>query len=81
MQYISVTDARKTLGAVIEKTQLGPVIIQKQNRDAAVIISREDYKRLTKLNIEEFQKFRGDVAERAAAHGLTESKLNKILDQ
>ncbi len=81
MQYISATDAKKTLGAVIDKAQREPVVIQKQNRDAAVVISPEDYKRLTKLNIEEFQKFRDDVAQRAAAHGLTKSKLNKILDQ
>jgi prevent-host-death family protein len=79
MQYISATDAKKTLGAVIAKAQREPIVIRKQNRDAAVIISPEDYERLTRLNIEEFQQFRAKVAAKAAARGLTEEKLNELL--
>lgn len=79
MQYISATDAKKTLGAVIAKAQREPIVIRKQNRDAAVIISPEDYQRLTRLNIEEFQQFRAKVAAQAAARGLTEEKLNELL--
>lgn len=79
MQYISATDAKKTLGSVIARAQREPIVIQKQNRDAAVIISPEDYKRLTRLNIEEFQQFREKIALQAAAQGLTEEKLDDIL--
>ncbi len=79
MQYISATDAKKTLGAVITKAQREPIVIQKQNKDAAVIISPEDYERLTRLNIEEFQQFRDKVAKQAAARGLTEKKLSALL--
>lgn len=79
MQYISATDAKKTLGAVLEKAQREPVVIQKQNRDAAVIISPQDYKRLTQLNTSEFQQFRQRVAQEASERGLTEEKLATIL--
>ena len=79
MEYISATEAKKTLGAVLTMAQREPVIIRKQNRDAAVVISPEDYKRLTRLNIEEFQQFRSNVAAKAAKRGLTEDKLNELL--
>lgn len=79
MEYISATDAKRTLGAVINMAQREPVVIRKQNRDAAVVISPEDYKRLTRLNIEEFQQFRSTVAAKAAERGLTEAKLQKLL--
>lgn len=79
MQYISATDAKKTLGSVIAKAQREPIVIRKQNRDAAVIISPEDYERLTRLNIEEFQQFRAKVAKTAVERGLTEGKLNELL--
>jgi len=80
MQYISATDAKKTLGAVINKAQREPIVIQRQNKDAAVMISPQDYERLIRLNLEEFQQFREDAAQQAAQRGLTEAKLNAILD-
>lgn len=69
MEYIPATDAKKTLGAVISRAQREPVVIRKQNRDAAVVMSPEDYARLTSLNIEEFQQFRETVAAKAAERG------------
>lgn len=79
MQYISATDAKRTLGAVIDKAQREPVMIKRQNRDAAVLISPDDYNRLRGLNVKEFQEFCDDVAKQAAGKGLTEEILNDIL--
>jgi len=81
MEYISATDAKKTLGAVISRAQREPVVIRKQNRDAAIVISPEDYARLTRLNLQEFQQFRSDVAAKAAERGLTEEILQSILSE
>jgi prevent-host-death family protein len=39
MQYVSATEAKQTFAAVVEKAQREPVVIRKQNRDVAVIIS------------------------------------------
>ena len=79
MQTISATEAKKTLGRVIAQAQREPIVIQNHNKDAAVILSADDYKRLTRLNLEEFQAFRKDVADKAAARGLTEETLDGLL--
>ncbi|HEU5377320.1 MAG TPA: type II toxin-antitoxin system Phd/YefM family antitoxin [Ktedonobacteraceae bacterium] len=79
MQYVSATDAKQTFSAVLDTAQREPVIIRKQNRDVAVMISMRDFERLRRVNIEEFQKFCDRLGQNAAARGLTEEKLNEIL--
>jgi len=79
MEYVSATDAKKTLGAIIARAQREPIVIQKQNKDAAVIISPEDYARLRKLNIDEFRFFREKISVKATKHGLTEKRLSELL--
>jgi prevent-host-death family protein len=79
MQYVSATEAKQTFAAVIDKAQREPVVIRKQNRDVAVIMSIEDYQRLTQANIQEFQQFRENIGRKAQERGLTEDKLNEIL--
>lgn len=61
MQIISATEAKQPFGAVIDKAQREPVMIRKQNRDVAVILSIEDYQRITRTNIQEFQQFRDKI--------------------
>jgi prevent-host-death family protein len=79
MQIVSATEAKQTFAAVIDKAQREPVIIRKQNRDVAVIMSMEDYQRLTMANIQEFQQFRENMGRKAQERGLTEDKLNELL--
>jgi hypothetical protein len=54
-------------------------MIRKQNRDVAVIMSIEDYQRITRINIQEFQQFRDNIGKKAQKRGLTEEKLNELL--
>lgn len=79
MQIVSASEAKQTFAAVIDKAQREPVIIRKQNRDVAVIMSMEDYQRLTMANIQEFQQFRKNMGLKAQERGLTEDKLNELL--
>lgn len=79
MQFVSATQAKQTFAAVIDKAQREPVIIRKQNRDVAVIMSMEDYQRITRINIQEFQQFRENIGRKAQQRGLTEDKLNELL--
>lgn len=79
MQVVSATEAKQTFAAVIDKAQREPVIIRKQNRDVAVIMSIEDYQRLTQANLQEFQAFREKIGRKAQERGLTEDKLDEIL--
>jgi prevent-host-death family protein len=79
MQYVSATDAKQRLAALLDAAQREPVVIRRQNRDVAVILSPHEYHRLRALNADEFQSFCDRVAEEAAKRGMTEDKLAEIL--
>ena len=79
MRSISATDAKQRLAALLDAAQREPVVIRRQNRDVAVIMSAEEYERLRDLNAAEFQRFCDRVAENAKARGLTPAKLEKLL--
>ena len=79
MRYVSATEAKQRLAALLDAAQREPVTIRRQKRDVAVIMSPQEYERLRALNTAEFQRFCDRVAERAAARGLTEDKLTEIL--
>jgi antitoxin Phd len=79
MQYVSATDAKQRLAALLDAAQREPVVIRRQNRDVAVLLSPAEYDRLRAFNVADFQRFCDRVAEGAAARGLTEDKLTEIL--
>ena len=79
MRYVSATEAKQRLGALLDVAQREPVTIRRQNRDVAVLLSPREYDRLRAVNIDEFERFCDRVAERAAARGLTEEKLTDLL--
>ncbi len=79
MQTVSATDAKQRLAALIDTAQREPVLIRRQNRDVAVLLSVQDYDRLRAVNAAEFQRFCDRVAETAAERGMTEETLAEIL--
>ena len=79
MRTVSATDAKQRLAAVLDAAQREPVVIRRQKRDVAVVLSLEQFERLRGLNANEFQQFCHRVAKRAAARGLTEDKLAEVL--
>jgi prevent-host-death family protein len=79
MRHVSATDAKQRLAALLDAAQREPIVIRRQKRDVAVLVSTHEYDRLRAFNVEEFQHFCDRVAERAAARGLTESKLATLL--
>jgi prevent-host-death family protein len=79
MRYVSATEAKQGLAAVLDAAQREPVVIRRQRRDIAVVLSIQEYERLTALNIAEFQRFCDRIGEQAEARGLTEEKLAEIL--
>lgn len=79
MRYVSATDAKQRLAALLDAAQREPIVIRRQNRDVAVVLSAREYARLRDLNAEDLQRFCDQVAERAAERGLTEDGLAEIL--
>ena len=79
MRYVSATDAKQRLAELIDAAQREPVVIRRQNRDVAVVLSPAEYDRLRVANAAEFERFCDIVGARAVARGLTEEKLAEIL--
>ena len=79
MRRISATDAKQTFASLLEAAAREPVVIRKQKRDVAVVLSMEAYERLTRLNVQAFQGFCDQVGKAAAERGLTEEALNELL--
>jgi prevent-host-death family protein len=78
MRYVSATEAKQALAAVLDAAQREPVVIRRQQREVAVVLSMQEYERLTALNIEEFQRFCDRIGEQAKERGLTEEKLSEL---
>jgi prevent-host-death family protein len=76
---MTATQAKQGLAAVIEAAAREPVLIQRQKRDVAVVMSIQEYERLARLNVAEFQRFCDRVGAQAQAAGLDEAKLAELL--
>ena len=79
MKYVSATDAKQRLAALLDAAQREPAVLRRQNRDVAVLLSSQEYNRLRALNAAEFQRFCDQIGEAVVARGLTEDKLAEIL--
>lgn len=81
MRTVTASEAKQSLASVIEAAGREPVVIQRQKRDVAVVLSMAEYERLTRLNVAEFQRFCDRVGERAAEAGMDETVLASLLDE
>lgn len=79
MRIFTASEAKQGFAQVIEAAAREPVMIQRQKRDVAVVLSAQEYQRLTRLNVAEFQRFCDQVGADAAAAGMTEAKLAELL--
>jgi prevent-host-death family protein len=68
MRYISATEAKQNFAAALDAVQHGPIVIRRQARDQAVLISPQD-----------FEAFSDRVGAKAAKRGLTERRLAALL--
>ncbi len=79
MRTISATDAKQQFSQVLADAANEPVVIRKHDRDVAVVLSMRAWRRLTRLNILEFQVFCDRVAADASARGLDDAGLAALL--
>jgi prevent-host-death family protein len=80
MKTIPATEAKNRLGAILDAAQREPIVIRRQDRDVAVLLSMADYERLRSANVAALLELRDQVAAEAAAAGLTEARLAEILN-
>jgi prevent-host-death family protein len=79
MKTIPATEAKNRLGAILDAAQREPIVIRRQDRDIAVLLSMADYERLRSANVAALLELRDEVAAEAATAGLTEERLAEIL--
>ena len=79
MKTVPATEAKNRFGAMLDAAQREPVVIRRQERDVAVLLSMADYERLRSANIRALLDLRDEVAAEAARAGLTEKRLAKLL--
>ena len=79
MKSVAATEAKNRLGAILDEAQREPIVIRRHDRDIAVVLSMADYERLRAGNIQAFLDLRKEVAAEAAAKGLTEKRLARLL--
>ena len=51
MRTISATEAKQNLGALLDSAQREPVVIRRQKRDIAVVLSPQEYDRLRAITL------------------------------
>ena len=79
MRTISATDAKQRLAALLDAAQREPILIRRQNRDVAVIMSAEEYERIRQSNIAEVRKTMDRIGAEAGTRGITGEILADIL--
>jgi prevent-host-death family protein len=79
VKKVAATEAKNRLGALLDDAQREPVIIQRQERDIAVLISMAEFERIRASNVAAFLEASRAVAAEAKAKGMTGKKLAGLL--
>lgn len=79
MKTVAASEARQSFAKLIDAAAREPVVIRRQQRDVAVVVSMQEYERLTQLNRGEFQRFCDAVGRRAKSAGMNARVLAKLL--
>ena len=80
MRSIEEAEARVRLDEILDEAERQSIVIRRQGREIAIVLSMADYERLRVGTIREFLDLRNDIAREASAAGLTEARLSELLN-
>jgi PHD/YefM family antitoxin component YafN of YafNO toxin-antitoxin module len=81
MTTVSTDDAGQSLNALLSQLQWGPVRIQSNGQDAAVLISPQDFEALHALRVRELMALTEEAGRYAESQGLTDEILERLLSE
>lgn len=76
---MSATDAKQRFAALIDAAQREPIVIRRQNRNVAVVMSAEQFDRMRGVANDELDRLCERVSKQAAKRGLTDKILADLL--
>jgi prevent-host-death family protein len=79
VKSIDEAEAATRLDEILNEAEQQPIVIRRQGRDFAAIVSAADYEPLRTLNVQSFLSLREQLAREASVNGLTEKKLSDLL--
>jgi prevent-host-death family protein len=79
MEIISATHMKNHLSEVFEIAKREPIKIQRNSKDVAVIMSSQDYERITQINRSLLKKAVNNIQMSAQEQGMTEEVLAEIM--
>lgn len=79
MKYVSANEAKQNLGRILEEVQRGPIMIRRYNRDAALMLSPQQYEAYHRYAVEKFNATADRIGRKAQERGMTEKILKQIL--
>jgi PHD/YefM family antitoxin component YafN of YafNO toxin-antitoxin module len=79
VKRVAEAEAKERLDEILDEAQREPIVVHRQERDMAVVLSVGEYERLRTANIQTFLDLRNKVAAEAAANGLSNEHLAEIL--
>ena len=80
MQKVSAREARNRFGRLLDTAQGGPVCITRRGRAVAVMMSLEQYERLQGDAWTRLTETMDRLGAEAVGRGLTEARLEALLD-
>jgi len=79
MTTVSATQAKQRFAELIDAAQRGPVLIQRHERDVAVLLSAEEYEEIRRLRAEELIRLTEETSRYAESKGMTDVLLKQLL--
>lgn len=79
MTTVSATQAKQRFAELLDKAQRGPVLIQKHDRDVAVLLSAEEYEEIRKLRAEELIRLSNEMSRYAESKGMTDEVFARLM--